>query len=308
MPVHLAKVFVPKVTRVGILSIWGTAFELPHPKHQFVQSFIHGGVTMFSKTSISRVCSMLLAVMLLLTQAAPALAAAPKQANPAPKNSTARLSTESLNVPFSGGVNAATTQLSFSGPVSITVSGVGQASGAEMSDAFYVYSPGTPTHYTGQYNFGLQINGQQAENFTGSVPPYDSSHIYTFQINAPGGALTFGVGDAGTSDNTGNYTVEIATLDTASVIGTIPVGTEPVGLAANPNTNRVYVTNYGSDNVFVIDGQTDTVVATIPVGVRPHVGVGISRSTGYVYVTNNGSNSVSVINPDTLSVINCSFR
>ena len=90
----------------------------------------------------------------------------------------------------------------------------------------------------------------------------------------------------------------------ASVIGTIPVGSAPIGIAVSPNANRVYVNNYGSNDVSVIDGQTDTVTATIPVGARPYWGVGISRSTGYVYVVNNGSNSVSVIDPDTSSVIN----
>src|SRR3989304_799358 len=49
----------------------------------------------------------------------------------------------------------------------------------------------------------------------------------------------------------------------ASVIGPIPVGSAPIGIAVNPNANRVYVNNYSSNDVSVIDGRTDTVTATI---------------------------------------------
>ncbi|WP_235550673.1 hypothetical protein [Paenibacillus sp. Soil750] len=37
----------------------------------------------------------------------------------------------------------------------------------------------------------------------------------------------------------------------------------------NPNTNRIYVTNTTNNNVSVINGITNTVVATIPVGSNP---------------------------------------
>lgn len=222
-----------------------------------------------------------------------------------PKSKLSADGTETLTVPFTGGPYAATTQLAYSGSVSVMVSGVGQAAGTQWSDAFYIYSPGTPTHPTEPLNWVLAINGQHAENFIGSVPPYDSSHVYTFQLNAPGGQLTFGVGDTMTSDNTGSYTVTLGHVPgDATIIGTISVGSEPIGIAANSNTNRIYVNNYDSNTVLVINGQTDTVAATVPVGTRPYWGIGVSRSTGYVYSVNNGSSTVSVIDPVSSSVIN----
>jgi DNA-binding beta-propeller fold protein YncE len=42
---------------------------------------------------------------------------------------------------------------------------------------------------------------------------------------------------------------------------TIPVGTMPMGIAVNSNTNRVYVANSGSQNVSVVDGDTKAVIA-----------------------------------------------
>jgi len=47
------------------------------------------------------------------------------------------------------------------------------------------------------------------------------------------------------------------------------VGSFPIGVAANPRTNAIYVGNSGSQSVSVISGRTNTVVATIPVGIAP---------------------------------------
>ena len=41
-------------------------------------------------------------------------------------------------------------------------------------------------------------------------------------------------------------------------------------VAVNPNTNLIYVANYVSDNVSVIDGASNTVVATVAVGSGPY--------------------------------------
>ncbi|MEV6566312.1 YncE family protein [Streptomyces kronopolitis] len=70
---------------------------------------------------------------------------------------------------------------------------------------------------------------------------------------------------------------------------TIPVGTNPVGLAFIPNGD-LYVTNSGSNNVQTIDTATDTVIgAAIPTGTTP-VWLAVAPN-GSAYVPNNGSNS-----------------
>jgi len=83
-----------------------------------------------------------------------------------------------------------------------------------------------------------------------------------------------------------------------SIPTAIPVGSSPRGIAAEPLTQEVYVTNQGDDSVSVIDTRTDTVTATIPVGASPER-VAINSVIGRAYVTNLDGNSVSVI--DTLS-------
>jgi len=82
-----------------------------------------------------------------------------------------------------------------------------------------------------------------------------------------------------------------------TVVATVRVGWggyEPYGVAVNPTTNRVYVTNEGTDNVSVIDGATNAVTATVPVGIHPW-GIAFNPTTNRVYVTNNADDTVSVI-------------
>jgi YVTN family beta-propeller protein len=79
------------------------------------------------------------------------------------------------------------------------------------------------------------------------------------------------------------------------------VGSGPKGVAVNPTTNRIYVTNYYSHNVSVINGGTNTVVATVPVGSGPY-GVAVNPTTNRVYVANNWGN-VSVIDGGTNTVV-----
>ncbi len=55
---------------------------------------------------------------------------------------------------------------------------------------------------------------------------------------------------------------------------TVPVGSHPRSIAVNNVTNRIYVVNILGNSVSVLDGFTDTVLATIPVGLDPYLGCG----------------------------------
>ena len=50
-------------------------------------------------------------------------------------------------------------------------------------------------------------------------------------------------------------TVTVIDLRTFQPARTIPVGSEPTGVAANSKKNEVYVANAGSNNVSVIDAE-----------------------------------------------------
>src|SRR5262249_27738840 len=76
----------------------------------------------------------------------------------------------------------------------------------------------------------------------------------------------------------------------------------PAGVGVNPATNRVYVANFGSDTVSVIDGATSAVIATVPVGPSPN-GVAVNPGANRIYATNVGGNSVPVIDGTTNTVV-----
>lgn len=87
-----------------------------------------------------------------------------------------------------------------------------------------------------------------------------------------------------------------------TVITSVPVGSSPQRLAVNPTTNRVYVSNNGSNTVSVIDGTNNTSIATTPVGSKP-MGVAVNPTTNRIYVANQGSNNLSVIDGTNNAVI-----
>src|SRR3989304_24158 len=71
--------------------------------------------------------------------------------------------------------------------------------------------------------------------------------------------------------NSGTTTVSVIDTATNTVVATVAVGTNPLGVAITPDGARAYVTNSGggANSVSVIDTATNTVVATVGVGSSP---------------------------------------
>src|SRR5579863_9249867 len=65
------------------------------------------------------------------------------------------------------------------------------------------------------------------------------------------------------------FNVITARADRYSVVATIPVGHDPCALAVNATTNTLYVADYADNAVSVIDGTTNLITKTIPVGTYP---------------------------------------
>ena len=58
------------------------------------------------------------------------------------------------------------------------------------------------------------------------------------------------------------------TTHAQTVTATIATGASPEQVAVNPNTNKIYVTNQGSNTVTVIDGLTNN-TTNVGVGAYP---------------------------------------
>ncbi|HII91715.1 MAG TPA: YncE family protein, partial [Methanosarcina sp.] len=98
--------------------------------------------------------------------------------------------------------------------------------------------------------------------------------------------------------NSESNSVSVIDATTNKVTTTIPVGSNPIGVAINPNGTKVYVVNARSSDVSVIDTATNSVVATVRAGNFPQ-GIVVSPNGKKVYVTNRDSNNVFVIDTST---------
>jgi hypothetical protein len=120
---------------------------------------------------------------------------------------------EKVLVAYVEGVRGATTDLSYSGPVQLTIEGTGKASGSAQSDAFYIFTDNQGEPIPPQYpqDWILTINSKPARYFTKNqnLPDYDPDHVYQVDISAPGGPLQFGIDDGYTPDNSGSLLISI---------------------------------------------------------------------------------------------------
>jgi YVTN family beta-propeller protein len=96
-------------------------------------------------------------------------------------------------------------------------------------------------------------------------------------------------------------TLALCALDCLAQSGvTIAAGNDPSGIAIDLAANRIYVANEFSNDVTVIDGNTNA-TRTVAVGPRPQYIV-VNPVTRRAYVSHGGDSSQYVIDPSTLGV------
>jgi YVTN family beta-propeller protein len=87
----------------------------------------------------------------------------------------------------------------------------------------------------------------------------------------------------------------VAIIDVAAHTSrSVKVGDDPLAIAVNSTSDRVYVLNTTSGTVSVLDGKTDTVVATVNVGKWPYV-LAANPAENKVYVSNIFRNAITII-------------
>jgi len=75
----------------------------------------------------------------------------------------------------------------------------------------------------------------------------------------------------------------------------------PSSIAVNPTPHLIYVANYDSNTVSVIDGENYIIHRNIKVGNNP-TSIVVNPTTHLIYVANSGSNTVSIIDSNTNTV------
>jgi len=172
-------------------------------------------------------------------------------------------------------------------------------------------NPGSHTAYVAQSAWGRLFKASDCSFFEALATSIDTStglqsQIYGATLGGRPGLSGMAV-DQSTGDIYLTVQSDIFASNSVKVIGsngaTIPVGSAPVGVAVNVTTGKIYVANSGSNNISVIDGATNSVVATItdPNAIGP-AAVAVNATTNSIYAANSQSNNVTVIDGATNAV------
>ncbi|CAN5341713.1 hypothetical protein BH09BAC6_BH09BAC6_23100 [soil metagenome] len=129
---------------------------------------------------------------------------------------------------------------------------------------------------------------------TGNIPSFAAINNSNKSIIATITATPVLQGFAYIANTYGN-TVSVINTSTNSVVSTIPVGLEPVGVTVSPDGTRVYTANTYAGTVSVINTVTNSVIATVPLGSYPF-GILASPDGTRVYVANFNDGTLSIIN------------
>ena len=98
-------------------------------------------------------------------------------------------------------------------------------------------------------------------------------------------------------------TVSVIDSSTNQVVGKpIPVGTNPIGIAFNPASGKLYVSSINDNMISVISSQINSVIGNpIPVGIFPE-NFAFNPVNGNLYISNLGSRTVSVVSTVSLPI------
>jgi YVTN family beta-propeller protein len=96
--------------------------------------------------------------------------------------------------------------------------------------------------------------------------------------------------------------LHILDLRERSIVGSVKIGTSPMGLVVSPTTELVFVLVGGTNEVWVIDPNKQAVLKKIPVGDGPD-GIAITPDGKRVFVANCRTNDLSVIDTQLMRVL-----
>ena len=83
--------------------------------------------------------------------------------------------------------------------------------------------------------------------------------------------------------------------------------TYPIGIVVDPSSSRAYVTNSDTNNISVIDTNSDRVIDTILVGLFPN-SIAFNNSEKKLYVANTGESTVSIVNVSSIHMNDKTFE
>lgn len=212
---------------------------------------------------------------------------------------------------------------SFSGPYSVTINAAGTKAYVTNSNSTTVTIidittntvTGTITGFDGPSGFVITPDGNHAyvNNYgsSGGVGSGNGTTVRVVDLNTnaivgppltvglapaalaitPDGAFVYVISYVDGNPGTGTISI-ISTSDNSVQLNAITGFSGPFAIAITPNGKYAYVTNFGSNNfspvgntVSVVDIRSNTVVASITVGIQP-AGIAITPEGQFAYVSN----------------------
>jgi len=109
---------------------------------------------------------------------------------------------------------------------------------------------------------------------------------------------------AGSTNTVGYSSIEVIDTNTHTVVKSIPTatGAGAIGIVGARTKDRIYVAARFENMVYVIDTNTDSIIAKVQVSGLP-VGIDISADDQFVYAMGRDNTTVYVIDTDTNSVV-----
>jgi YVTN family beta-propeller protein len=237
------------------------------------------------------------------------------------------ISDSSFNAPYTVTINAAGTKAYVTNSSDVTVTIIdlttntitGKISGFDGPSGLVITPDGTRAYVN---NYGGPIAGSGNGTTVSIVDLNTNVIVGTATVGlapaalaiTPDGAYVYVVNYVDGNPGTGTISI-IRTSDNSVQLNAITGFSGPFAIAITPNGKYAYVTNFGSNNfspvgttVSVVDISTNTIAATIPVGIQP-AGIAITPAGFYAYVSNydtlyNGPNFTDLTaNQGTVNII-----
>jgi len=164
---------------------------------------------------------------------------------------------------------------------------------AKGGAAGIVVSPDGKFAYTANYH---SSSVSKIDLETESTSTLEVDHPISLAINTDGTRLFV--------LNLDQHMLSVISAESMAKIGTVLCGISPYGIDFSSANNRVYVANFGSANLSIVNPSTNAVEAFVmmPSGAYPN-DVAVSPNGKFTFVANFGRDDVSVVDLTTRSVI-----
>lgn len=163
------------------------------------------------------------------------------------------------------------------------------------------YDPAMGEVFVGDYNSNLvEVISDTTNKAVTTIPVGENPQDMAYDP-AQGELFVADYGPYPVGSYNGAFQVSVISDKTNSVVSTITVGTSPFGVAYDPATGEMFVTNANSNSISVIADSTNSVVYTIPIS-NPW-SMAYDAAKGEMFVTSLRDNTVSVISDSSNTVV-----